>query len=323
MPDQLDTAPTAVAQWLTRAPGWSASTVLAVTVPPAGTALSDMRNPTAPAAARFHLTPPDISAAQRHVDGVELRGVSFRGTAHEFFDEPRQDSFAFAANDQWVVLAVSDGIGSCKSSHHGSAAAVTAIAAAVETGALDPQDGAEVLVTAADAGRQAAEALVLPTDSVSATLTVAAVERTPQDDGSRQAIIHVAGDSPALLLNPVDARWTYLTPQDDGPSNVVRSWVPDRAHEYVSFGIQLPAAAVLVLASDGFTTPLGDGRGPLGADLAARWGSGPRDLLSFLVDLSFNAYHDDKTVVALWNPGVGIAAGGVADAEQEVGYADA
>jgi hypothetical protein len=281
-----------------------------------------MRNSTAPAVSRFQLTPPDISAAKRQIDGLELRGVSFRGTAHEFFDEPRQDSFAFAANDKWVVLAVSDGIGSCQSSHHGSAAAVTAIAAAVETGALDPQDGAEVLVTAADAGRQAAEALVLPTDSVSATLTVAAVERTPQDDGSRHTIIHVAGDSPALLLHPVDARWTYLTPRDDGPSNVVRSWVPDRAHDYVSFGFHLPATAVLVLASDGFTTPLGDGQGPLGADLAARWGPGPRDLLPFLVDLSFNAYHDDKTVVALWNPGAQNAAERVSTGEPENSCAD-
>lgn len=254
--------------------------------------------------------PPDIAAAKLRVDDLELRGVSFRGTAHDLFGEPRQDSFAFAATDDRVVMIVSDGIGSCELSHHGSAAAVNAIAAAVGSGDLDPEDGALVLNVAAEAGRGIAGELGVSSKSVSATLTVAAVERAPQDDGSRRAIIHVVGDSPALCLDPGNATWTYLTPTDDGPSNVVRSWVPDRASEYVSFGVTLAPGSVLVLASDGFTTPLGDGSGPLGKDLARRWALGARELLAFLVDLSFNAYHDDKTVVAMWNPPKGSTADG-------------
>jgi hypothetical protein len=27
----------------------------------------------------------------------------------------------------------------------------------------------------------------------------------------------------------------------------------------------------------------------------------PSELVPFMIDLSFNAYHDDKTVVAIWN----------------------
>ncbi len=276
-------------------------TRVAVTSLEAGPAIDDMTTSTAHRAARLP-PPPDITAATLRVDALEVRGVSFRGTAHELFGGPRQDSFAFAANDEWVVLAVADGIGSCESSHHGSAAAVSAVVAAIESGGLDPRDGSDVLRTAADAGRETAAALLVPSNSVSTTLTVAAVERASQDDGSRHAVVHVVGDSPALLLDPAGARWTYLTPTDDCPSNVVRSWVPDRANEYVSFGFTLPAESVLVLASDGFTTPLGDGSGPLGADLALRWGRGPRGLVAFMVDLSFNAYHDDKTVVAMWSP---------------------
>lgn len=264
--------------------------------------------------------PPDITAAKLRIDDLEVRGVSFRGTAHDLFGEPRQDAFAFASSDNWVVLIVSDGIGSCENSHHGSAAVVDAIATAVDE--LDPSDGDRVLTTAAGAARDAAQTLDVPSKSVSATLTVAAVERTPQADGSRHAIIHAVGDSPALRLDPETAAWTYLTPTDDGPSNVVRSWVPDRAAEFTSFGVTIPAGSVLVLATDGFTTPLGDGSGPLGTDLAARWAPGPRELLPFLVDLSFNAYHDDKTVVALWNlaaePDINIGI----DPDPEIGNAD-
>lgn len=246
--------------------------------------------------------PHDITAAQLRVDAIEVRGVSFRGSAHELFAEPRQDSFACTSNNDSVVLVVSDGIGSCEHSHHGSTAAVNAITTAVESGTLDPEDGPAVLAAAADAATEVATTLDVSSNAVSATLTVAAIERAAQPDGSRHAIIHVVGDSPALLLNPSDSTWTYLTPTEDGPSNLVRSWVPDRASAYISFGVTIPPACVLVLASDGFTIPLGDGTGPLGADLASRWADAARNLIAFLVDLSFNAYHDDKTILALWNP---------------------
>jgi serine/threonine protein phosphatase PrpC len=278
------------------------TTILGVTGVQEAVANGDMTTSTAQRVKTQLSAPPDITAAKTTVDDLGVRAVSFRGTAHDLFGEPRQDSFAFAASDDWVVLIVSDGIGSCKHSHHGASASVNAIAAAVVSSEIDPDDGDQVLATAADAARDAAQALDVPSKSVSATLTVAAVERTPHPDGSRHAIIHAVGDSPALRLDPETAAWTYLTPIDDGPSNVVRSWVPDRAAEFTSFGVTIPAGSVLVLASDGFTTPLGDGSGPLGTDLAARWAAGPRELLPFLVDLSFNAYHDDKTVVAMWNP---------------------
>ena len=272
-----------------------------VTAPPQPGAKHDMTISTGLRATTRPQSPPDISAAQLRVDELEVRGVSFRGTAHEIFGEPRQDAFALASSDTWLVMVVSDGIGSCENSHHGSAAAAITVANAVESGSVDPQDGAEVLRLAAGGAVAAADLIPAPTGSVSATLTVAAVERIAQADGSRHAVLHVVGDSPAVLLNPADASWTYLTPTEDGPSNVVRSWVPDRHEDHTSFGITIPAGSILVLASDGFTTPLGDGNGPLGADLAARWAT-PRDLFPFMVDLSFNAYHDDKTVVAAWNP---------------------
>lgn len=298
------------------------TTNLAVTGAQEAVANSGMTTSTTQRAKTQLSAPPDITAAKTTVDDLGVRAVSFRGTAHDLFGEPRQDSFAFAASDDWVVLIVSDGIGSCEHSHHGASAAVNAIAAAVDSAEIDPNDGDRVLATAAGAARDVAQTLDVPSKSVSATLTVAAVERTPQADGSRHAIIHAVGDSPALRLDPATAAWTYLTPIDDGPSNVVRGWVPDRAAEFTSFGVTIPAGSVLVLASDGFTTPLGDGSGPLGTDLAARWAAGPRELLPFLVDLSFNAYHDDKTVVAMWNPAAEPEINIDIDPEPEIGNAD-
>ncbi|WP_432558793.1 protein phosphatase 2C domain-containing protein [Granulicoccus sp. GXG6511] len=257
--------------------------------------------------------PPDLVAATREIDALSVRGVSFRGTAHEMFDEPRQDAFAVAVNQDWVVLAVADGIGSQAHSHHGAAAAVTAVAQAVETESLDPTDGPATMRVAVEAVQAQAGRLAAPATSLGTTLTVAAVERAGGE--TRHVVLHAVGDSPALVLDPAAARWTPVMSDDDGPGNVVHTWVPDRADAPRTMATTLTAGAVLVLASDGFTTPLGDGAGSLGADLAARWGQGPRELLPFVVDLSFTAYHDDKTVVALWN---GALDGPAADAETAV-----
>lgn len=245
--------------------------------------------------------PPAVVGDLLDLPEVSARGVSFRGVLHDMIGEPRQDAFALAASDDWLVAVVADGIGSCENSHHGAAAAVKAVAQAVTTGGIDPHDAGVVVAAAAVAATRAADDLDVSASTVSATLTVAVVDRCPRPDGGLQVVLHAVGDSPAVLLDPVAGEWTYLYHGGDGPTNVVRSWIPGRCANAFSAGFVLPAGDVLVLASDGFTTPLGAGDGPLGQALATRWAPGPRELFPFMVDLSFNAYHDDKTVVAFWN----------------------
>lgn len=247
------------------------------------------------------LQPPALVADKLDAAPLFARGVSFLGTLHELYGNPRQDSFAMASNAKYLIAVVGDGIGSCPHSQHGSAAAAQAVAVAAGGGSVDVEDAAAVLAVAAAAAVDAAAVLGVTARSVSTTLTVALVERAEQGGGGRRVLLHAVGDSPALLLVPATAEWNYLTPEDRGPSNVVRGWVPGRTAEPFSAGFVLPTRAVLVLASDGFTTPLGNGVGPLGASLAERWGRAPRELMDFIMDLSFKAYHDDKTVVAIWN----------------------
>lgn len=250
---------------------------------------------------RSSFPPPAVVGDLLELPEMAARGVSFRGVLHEMMGEPRQDAFALAANDNWFVAVVADGIGSCVNSHHGAAAAVAAVARAVTTCDIDPHDVDVLVAAAAAAACRAADDLNVSDSTVSTTLTVAVIDRRPRPDGGRQVVLHAVGDSPAVLLDPVAREWTYLYDGGDGPTNVVRSWVPGRCTNAFSAGFVLPAGDVLVLASDGFTTPLGAGDGALGQALAARWAPGPRELFAFMVDLSFNSYHDDKTVVALWS----------------------
>jgi serine/threonine protein phosphatase PrpC len=251
--------------------------------------------------ANLSMTPPSLVSHETGIDGLAVRAVSFRGTAHALFGEPRQDAFAISESDEWVCVAVADGIGSCEYSHIGSANAAM-VAAALGSGALSPQEALPIMEFATDVCESTPVPEGFDSSTFSTTLTVALIEKAAQADGSRHVLVHAVGDSPALLLETDTSLWHYLTPSDDGPSNVVRSWIPGHYDSYFSAGAVLPAGAVLVLCSDGFSVPLGDGTGPLGQDLARRWTPGPRDLVPYVVDLSFNAYHDDKTVVAVWSP---------------------
>jgi uncharacterized lipoprotein len=65
--------------------------------------------------------------------------------------------------------------------------------------------------------------------------------------------------------------------------------------------LELPPGAILAVTSDGFSIPLGRGASELGQDLSRRWLPGPRPLIQFVVDTSFEDYHDDRTVAALWH----------------------
>lgn len=248
-----------------------------------------------------YAAPPQIVAHEASVGDLAVRAVSYRGPLHALDGGPRQDAFALATGGGWLIAVVSDGIGSCEYSEHGSTAAAYAVAVAVALGEADPADGQSLMKIAALACEEAAHDLAVDANSVSATLTVAAIATKELPDGGRRVLLHSIGDSPALLLEPAEPRWSYLTPRDDGPSNVVPGWIPGNYQDSFGIGFTLPSNSILVLCSDGFSVPLGTGDGPLGTDLARRWAAGPRDLVAFLVDLSFDAHYDDKTVVGIWN----------------------
>jgi serine/threonine protein phosphatase PrpC len=246
-------------------------------------------------------TPPQIVAHELLKGGLAARAVTYRGTLHALGNVPRQDAFALSTNEDWLFAVVSDGVGSCEYSQHGSTAAVNAVATALALDLADPHDGRSLMELASAACFELAGQLDVDPDSMSATLTIAAIAAAAQPDGSRHVLLHAVGDSPVLLLRPAEADWTYVTAVADGPSNIIREWIPGRHNSSYHAGCLLPESAVLILCSDGFSVPLGDGSGLLGIDLARRWAAGPRELLPFLTDLSFDAYHDDKTVVAVWN----------------------
>jgi len=241
--------------------------------------------------------PVDVAAASLEHAGLLARAVSFRGPSHELYDEPRQDSFAVAASPDHLVVAVSDGIGSCPYSHLGSAAAAQAMADVLGDDAVALDEVEALLGAASSAVRGAAMAAGVDDASVRSTLTVAVIEADPREDGARRAWLHGVGDSPAFLLDPAEGTWSQLTPTDDGPANRVHNWVPDGIDDHFSAGVVIPAGHVLVVSTDGFSGALGE---TLGRSLAELWRR-PPDVFAFGRHLGFDHGFDDKTVVAVWN----------------------
>jgi serine/threonine protein phosphatase PrpC len=258
-------------------------------------------------------TLPQMALGQLRLGDLDLRAVSLQGELHIACAEPRQDAYGTLASrdGSWLCAGVADGIGSKPHSAFGADSALRrglrrlAWSIADRTGVVDPVG---VVEAAARGAAARASALGVDPTEVATTLVLAAVEVTPAEDGSRTCTIISVGDSHALVLRSGGA-WEYLTPQDDsGPSNLVSHHLPVAPGEPVVRTVDLLPGDVLVLATDGFTTPLADGEGELGRELARRWLPEPRLLLPFLVDVMFEGYHDDRTVVAVWCPAVPQAA---------------
>jgi hypothetical protein len=66
-------------------------------------------------------------------------------------------------------------------------------------------------------------------------------------------------------------------------------------------GGPLAHGEVLLIGTDGFGDPLGDGTGPVGAHFAVRLAR-PRPPIAFAHDLDFSreTFDDDRTLLAIW-----------------------
>ena len=64
---------------------------------------------------------------EENKDGLYVLSISDTGVSHRIAGKPNQDSIAFVVEGQDFVIAVSDGVGSCKHAEMGSRFAVDAV----------------------------------------------------------------------------------------------------------------------------------------------------------------------------------------------------
>lgn len=241
-----------------------------------------------------------------------VRLASVRGYSHRYNGLPRQDDVATGYDPEsgLLLFAVADGVSSASQSHIGAAIACTTFVEAVRTG-LD-YDGRLDLPDAVEsaASRMTDHAAYLlrqeqpdpeAVESLLASTLIAGYIR-PVEHGAVVVLIQI-GDSGAWVLQ--DGHYFPLgQPKNDPHAEVISSAVnplPRLPDKITLAEYDLPPDAVLLLGTDGFGDPLGDGDGHVGNLFAEHLVTPPPARgLAHLLDFSRDTFDDDRTLLAVW-----------------------
>jgi protein phosphatase 2C-like protein len=272
-----------------------------------GTAIADFE-PRPPVSISYR---PDCVADGWETEDFIVRAASVRGYVHRYRGTPRQDDVAIVYHQRTgaVVFAVADGVSAAHHSHIGATAACRAAVNAIladldgETGQIEWQG--VVQRTAWQLIEQARAVLHPEADSemaereLATTLVAGLVRGTAS--GPEVSMIQV-GDSSAWLLR--DGRYRCLLDVKNSPDAEVVSSATTalpRVPRVTPRGGPLASGEVLLVGTDGFGDPLGDGDGAVGDHFAGLL-TKPRSLFAFAAGLDFSreTFDDDRTLVAIW-----------------------
>ncbi|MFI9154874.1 protein phosphatase 2C domain-containing protein [Streptomyces sp. NPDC053367] len=253
---------------------------------------------------------------------LDLRLASVRGYQHRYDGRPREDDAAAAwdPDSGTVLFAVADGVSDARQPHIGSQlacrAAVDEMSAQVRASQGRVTEWRKVLQMIhwqlrAQAGRILGlpqEAEVAETADLLATTLVAGVA-TPTAEGVAVGLLWV-GDSGIWQIKH-DRLYPMKGGKQAGADGLVSSAVqplPYVPAEPGRFDFVLEPGTVLLVGTDGFGDPVGDGRGDVGRLFADQLRK-PVPPLGFahLLDFSRETFDDDRTLLALWprSPGTG------------------
>ncbi len=244
-----------------------------------------------------------------------VRMASVRGYEHRFDRTPRQDHAAVSEHPATgtVIFAVADGVSSAKQSHIGSALACEkSIEAVLYALDVDPGriDWDRVVRTVAGQLAERAQDFrgrhrerAWAEELLATTLLVGVVQPTRTGRDELAATMVRVGDTSAWLLRDGLFQNVFDSADNNG-SYLLDSAVvalPQVLDPIRPWHVRLPLDGVLLIGTDGFGGPLGDGSGPVG-DLFARTLANPPPALklAYILDFSRETFDDDRTLVAIW-----------------------
>ncbi|MCF3137159.1 protein phosphatase 2C domain-containing protein [Streptomyces olivochromogenes] len=257
---------------------------------------------------------PDTVCDGWSTGAVDLRLASVRGYAHRAEGRPREDDAAAAWDEHTgtVVFAVADGVSDARQPHIGSQlacrSAVDELLGQIRGSGGFVTDWRKLLNTVhwqlvVQARRllHQEEASVAETADLLATTLVAGVA-VPTPEGVRVALVSV-GDSGVWAIKHQQL-YPLRGGKAVGADGLVSSAVqplPYVPADIAPYEYLLDPGSVLLVGTDGFGDPVGDGRGAV-AHLFACELERPLPPLAFahLLDFYRETFDDDRTLVALW-----------------------
>lgn len=248
-------------------------------------------------------------------DSVRMRLASVRGYAHRFSGRPREDDVAVALHEATgaMVFAVADGVSAAEQSCIGATlacrTAVDAVVAQLDAGRrADVVDWGSVVRQAAwQLAEHAARIRGLPNadsqeaERLLATTLVAGVAM-PTPVSLEVALVSV-GDSGAWLLRNDDYERITETASEgaDGVASSAVVALPRVPRVVQVHQVTVYESERLLVGTDGFGAPLGDGTGPVGQLFAHHLRRPPEPRgLAHLLDFSRETFDDDRTLLVIW-----------------------
>ncbi|MFB6889079.1 protein phosphatase 2C domain-containing protein [Kitasatospora sp. NPDC056327] len=258
---------------------------------------------------------PDTECDGWSTADLTVRFASVRGAKHRYYRRPRQDAARAALHEPsgTVAFAVADGVSAATSSELGAIEACRAALARTlhllsgPPGPLDFQDvarhAARRLWQVARWRLNGKEPDPAEVARLYATTLVTGVVR-PDPAGPVAELCRI-GDSGAWILERPNGRYHPLFPSKTGSDallvhNEVTS-LPDVPDPTERATVRLAPELTLLVGTDGFGDPLGDGDGPVGALFGDTLARPPAPLwLAHVLDFSRETFDDDRTLLAVW-----------------------
>ncbi|MGW5224405.1 protein phosphatase 2C domain-containing protein [Nocardia niigatensis] len=258
---------------------------------------------------------PDTECDGWSTADLTLRFASVRGARHRYHREPRQDSARAALDERTgtIVFAVADGVSRATLAHRGALAVCgNAVHRMLRGLSHDPAwadfEDLTSYCTHRLAGltrwwlREARPSLSRIAELYATTLVAGLVRPSP---GGPVAELCRIGDSGAWILDRENGCYHPLFGSGaDERSAVVSTAVtplPYRPERLDRVEVQLSPAHVLLVGTDGFGLPLGDGDGRIGSLFARELAMPPAPTwLAHVLDFSRATFDDDRTLLAVW-----------------------
>ncbi|MGD3108856.1 protein phosphatase 2C domain-containing protein [Streptomyces sp. YGL11-2] len=258
---------------------------------------------------------PDTECDGWSTPALTLRFATVRGAKHRYYRQPRQDAARAAVHEPTggIAFAVADGVSSAAESEFGS---VEACRAALERMLhLMPQGQGQMNFP--DVARHAAERLRQlaqwrlngkepAAGEVAGLYATTLVAGTVRPDPAGPVVeLCCIGDSGAWVLDLSNGRYQPLFGSKTGSDTLLVSnevtplpHVPDPLNRT---SVRLTTRQALLVGTDGFADPLGDGDGQVGALFARQLTEPPTPLwLAHLLDFSRETFDDDRSLLVIW-----------------------